>query len=71
MVLAIAVGPEWHSVVDETTGEMLDRLVLTEQCDGCGGSGRMMRAGVGIYRCETCEMAYPVRTQPDEVCVWQ
>lgn len=72
-VLAIRVGEENHAVEDETTGERLPEVVLTEQCDECGGTYPWIDRGPGVnlYECDGCGRQVLVFTTIAERVVFQ
>lgn len=58
LVPSIRVGEDQFAVVDETTGELLDEVEATEQCDDCGGTYGWaldtIVSGVTTYDCIGC-----------------
>jgi len=68
-VFSICVGGEAHCVEDDD-GELLDSILASEQCDGCGstrpdGSQAPLvlgaSGGSACYFCEQCGARYRIR----------
>jgi hypothetical protein len=72
-VPSIRVGEDVFAVVDNTTGNLLEELDVSEQCLGCGRNHIELadQDGVPEYLCPGCLFQYPIFTTVAERAVFQ
>lgn len=71
-VYAIRQGEDVFAVLDETTGDLLEEVDTTEQCDGCDSCRPVeFIPDEGLFECVDCNFQYPVFITIAERAVFQ